>query len=146
MLLDGTTGKPAGTCDPLNRLSPFEFQGVDVSAMATARLSLNAYFNTIIHVATTTWGLAVRFNGGTWRNRFLTPTEVQVINTAGSAGNIALLLDVPLADLTSGVNTLEMLPLNAPMDYPPAVANIDLTLASSARLVPTAPTNLRILP
>jgi len=31
-----------------------------------------------------------------------------------------------------------------PMDYPPAVANIDLTLASSAGSVPTAPTNLRI--
>jgi hypothetical protein len=146
MLLDGSTGKPAGIYDPVNRLSPFQFQGVDVSGMITARLSLNAYFNTIIHTATTTWGLAVRFNGGTWRNRFLTPTEVQAINTAGSAGNIALLLDVPLADLVSGLNTLEMLPLNAPMDYPPVVANIDLTLGSSAGSVPTAPTNLRIVP
>ena len=35
--------------------------------------------------------------------------------------------------------------LQAPMDYPPAVANIDLTLASSAA-VPIAPTNLRIGP
>jgi hypothetical protein len=145
MLLDGTTGKPAGIYDPVNRVSPFEFQGVDVSGMATARLSLNAYFNTIIHVATTTWGLAVRFNGGTWRNRFLTPAEVQAINTPGSAGNVALLLDVPLADLASGSNTLEMLPLNGPMDYPPAVANIDLTLAASAGSVPAAPTNLRIV-
>jgi hypothetical protein len=68
-----------------------------------------------------------------------------VINTAGSAGNIALLLDVPLPDLASGLNALEMLPLNAPMDYPPAVANIDLTLASSAGSVPSAPTNLRIV-
>jgi hypothetical protein len=51
-------------------------------------------------------GLAVRFNGGTWRNRFLTPTEVQMINTAGSAGNIALLFDVPLAR-----NGRERLPL-----------------------------------
>jgi hypothetical protein len=49
-------------------------------------------------------------------------------------------------DLVSGLNTLEMLPLNAPMDYPPAVANIDLTLASGAAFVPTAPTNLRIVP
>ena len=96
-------------------------------------------------MANSTWGLTVRFNGGTWRNRFLTPTEVQAINTAGSAGNIALLLDVPLADLVSGLNTLEMLPLNAPMDYPPVVANIDLTLASSAGSVPTAPTGLRIV-
>jgi hypothetical protein len=145
MLLDGTSGKPAGIYDPVNRLGPFQFQGVDVSGMATARLSLNAYFNTILHVANSTWGLAARFNGGTWRNRFLTPTEVKAINTAGSAGNMALLLDVPLADLVSGLNTLEMLPLNAPMDYPPAIANIDLTLASSAGTVPTAPTGLRIV-
>jgi hypothetical protein len=38
-----------------------------------------------------------------------------------------------------------MLPLNAPMDYPPAVANIDLTLAG-AESIPPAPTNLHILP
>jgi hypothetical protein len=143
MLLDGTSGKPAGLYDPVNR--PFEFHGVDVSGMAAARLSLNVYFNTISHAATSTWGLTVRFNGGTWRNRLLTPTEVQAINTAGSAGNIALLLDVPLADLVSGSNTLEMLPLNAPMDYPPAVANIDLTLAANSVSVLTAPTNLRIV-
>ena len=31
------------------------------------------------------------------------------------------------------------------MDYPPAVANIDLTLASSAEAVPPAPTNLRLI-
>jgi len=41
------------------------------------------------------------------------------------------------------LNTLEMLPLNAPMDYPPVVANIDLTLSPDA-VPPTAPTNLRI--
>jgi hypothetical protein len=146
MLLDGTSGKPAGIYDPVNRLSPFRFQGVDVSGMVTARLSLNAYFNTITHVATSTWGLAIRLNGGTWRNRFLTATEVQAINTAGSAGNIALLLDVPLADLVSGLNTLEMLPLNAPMDYPPVVANIDLTLTSGAGSGLLPPPNLRIVP
>jgi hypothetical protein len=145
MLLDGTSGKPAGIYDPVNRLSPFQFQGVNVSGMSAARLSLNAYFNTIFHVANATWGLTVRFNGGTWRNRFLTPTEAQAINTAGSAGNIALVLDVPLADLVSGLNTLEMLPLNAPMDYPPVVANIDLTLELSAGSVPTTPTGVRIV-
>jgi hypothetical protein len=145
MLLDGTTGKPAGIYDPMNRLSPFQFQGVNVSGMATARLSLDAYFNTIIHTATSTWGLTFRFNGGAWRNRFLTPAEVQMINTPGSAGNVALLLDVPLADLVSGLNTLDMLPLNAPMDYPSVVANIDLTLESGAGPAPAVPTNLRIV-
>ena len=76
--------------------------------MTTAQLSLNLYFNTISHTANSTWGLTVRFNGGTWRDRFLTPAEIQAINTPGSAGNMALLLDVPLADLVPGMNTLEM--------------------------------------
>jgi hypothetical protein len=145
-LLDGTSGRPAGIYDPVNRLGPLQFQGVDVSGMATARLGLNTYFNAISHVATSTWGWTFRFNGGTWRNRFLTPTEVQAINTAGSAGNMAMLFDVPLADLVSGLNTLEMLPLNAPMDYPPAIANIDLTLAAAAGSAPTAPTGVHIVP
>jgi hypothetical protein len=145
ILLDGTSGKPAGIYDPMNRLGPFQFQGVDLSGMTTAQLSLNLYFNTITHTANSTWGLTVRFNGGTWRNRLLTPADVQAVNTPGSAGNMALLLDVPLADLVPGMNTLEMLPLNAPMDYPPAVANIDLTLASGAEAVPAPPTNLRLI-
>jgi hypothetical protein len=146
MLLDGTSGKPAGIYDPVNRLSPFQFQGVNASGMVNARLSLTGYFNTISHVANSTWGWTMRFNGGTWRNRFLTPTEVEAINTPGSAGNMATLIDVPLTDLLSGSNTLEMLPLNAPMDYPPVVANIDLTLWSSGGVPPTAPTGLRIVP
>jgi len=49
-----------------------------------------------------------------------------------------------LKALDLGVNTLELLPLNAPMDYPPVVANIDLTLSSGTSTAPTAPTNLRI--
>jgi hypothetical protein len=146
LLLDGTTGKPAGVYDPVNRLTPFQFQGVDLSGMTGARLSLNTFFNTISHTANSTWGLKIRFNGGTWRDRLLTATEVQAINTAGSAGNMMLLVDVPVADLVSGTNSLDMLPLNAPMDYPPAVANIDLILAAVPGSVPSSPSNVRIIP
>jgi hypothetical protein len=144
MLLDGTSGKPAGIYDPVNRLGPFQFQAVNLTGMVTARLSLNAYFNVITHTADSTWGWRVRFNGSVWRTRMLTQPEVVAINTPGSAGNMALLIDVPITDLVSGVNTLDMLPLNAPMDYPPVVANIDLTLSSDAGSAPPAPTNLRI--
>ena len=40
-------------------------------------------------------------------------------------------------DLVSGNNTLELLPLNAPMDYPPVVANIDLLLGTSGSVNPS---------
>jgi hypothetical protein len=144
-LLDATSGKPAGIYDPVNRLGPFHFQGVNASGAVSARLSLNAFFNAMSHTANSTWGLTFRFNGGVWRNRFLTAAEVQAINTAGSAGNLTLLIDVPIGDVGPGLNALEMLPLNAPMDFPPAVANVDLILALSGAAGPAIPTNLRIV-
>jgi len=144
LLLDATSGKPAGVYDPTNRLGPFQFQGVNVSGAVAARLSLNTFFNTVSHSADSTWGLAFRFNGGTWRNRFLTATEVQAINTFGSAGNLSMIIDVPVADVSAGSTALELLPLNAPMDYPPAVANIDLILDLSGSTL-SVPTNLRIV-
>jgi hypothetical protein len=142
VLLDATSGRPPGIYDPVNRLGPFQFQGVNPSGAVTASLTLNAFFNALSNIANSTWGLAFRFNGGTWRNRFLTAAEVQAINTAGSAGNLSLLINVPVGDVGAGTNALEMLPLNAPMDYPPAVANIDLILAFGGG--PASPTNLRI--
>jgi hypothetical protein len=146
-LQDGTGGKPAGIYDPTTRLSSLTFQGVNVTGAVTARLTLNAFFNAVSHTGTTGWGLRFRFNGGAWRDRFLTPTEVQVINTAGSAGNLALVLDVPVADLRAGSNALELLPVGASMDLPPAVANIDLIIAldGTSVAVPSAPSNLRIV-
>jgi hypothetical protein len=146
LLLDGTTGKPAGIYDPVNRLASLPFQNVDLNGAVGARLTMNAYLNAITHVADTTWGWTYRFNGGTWRNRLLTPTEVQAVNTAGSAGNVLLLIDVALSDLRAGLNQLEILPVHAPMDYPPAIANIDLLLALAAGATPSAPNNLRIVP
>jgi hypothetical protein len=145
VLLDGTTGKPGGIYDPVNRLSALPFQGVDTSGTTAARLSMNAFVNTFSQSATSTWGWTFRFNGGAWRSRFLTSAEVQAVNTAGSAGNVLLLMDVPIGDLHAGSNTLEMLPVNLPMDYPPAVANIDLILTLGAPVVP-APVNLRVIP
>jgi len=145
VLLDGTTGKAAGIYDPVNRLNPIQFSGVDLTAAVGARLSMNAFVNTVSRAADATWGWSYRFNGGTLRNRLLTPTEVQAVNTAGSAGNVLLLIDVPVADLRAGSNTLELLPVNLPMDLPPAVANIDLILTLSGGS-PATPSNLRIVP
>src|SRR5260370_30493153 len=50
---------------------------------------------------------------------------------------LSLSLDFPTADLVSGTNALELLPLNAPMDYPPVVANIDLLLGTSGSASPS---------
>lgn len=135
-LQDGTiSGKPAGIYDPVNKLPPLQFKNVSTSGVIGALLSFNGFFNVPQFAAETTWGWQYRFNGGTWRTRTLTSLEVAAINStpavdgAGSGGNISMLVNVPIGDLIDGTNTFEMLPVNAPMNYPPVIANIDLTLS-----------------
>jgi len=134
-LQDGTGSKPAGVYDPVNKLPAFQFKNVNTSGAISALLSFNAFFNNSQSAADATWGWQYRFNGGTWITRTLTPLEVTAINNtlavggAGSGGNISMLANVPIADLIDGTNTFEILPLIAPMNYPPVIANIDLTLS-----------------
>jgi hypothetical protein len=141
-LLDGTSGKPAGIYDPIRIVGPLQFSGVNLSAVTAATLTLSASFNSISHQANTTWGLKFRFNGGIWRTRLLTTQEVQAMSQLDAEGNVAFALDVPVADLHDGANTLELLTVNAPMDLPPTVANLDLVLSFTG---PAAPTNLHII-
>jgi hypothetical protein len=134
-LQDGTGSKPAGVYDPANKLPAFQFKNVDTSGASSALLSFNAFFNNSQIAATTSWGWQYRFNGDAWITRTLTALEVSAINNTpaiggeGSGGHISMLVDVPVADLINGTNTFEILPLNAPMNYPPVIANIDLTLS-----------------
>jgi hypothetical protein len=47
-------------------------------------------------------------------------------------GILSMLINVLVTDLVQGTNTLKLLPLNGPMDYPPVVTNIDLLLGAPA--------------
>jgi hypothetical protein len=138
-LLDATRGKPPGIYSPSTKINSLTFQNVNTSGMTSATLTLNAFFNTVTHVPDTTWGISYRLNGGTWRNHNLTTGDLAEINVIAGAplGILSWSIDVPTADLVSGSNTLELLPLNAPMDYPPVVANIDLLLGASGSANPT---------
>jgi hypothetical protein len=132
-LLDATTGKPAGIYSPSTKINSLAFQNVNTSGITSATLTLNAFFNTVTHAPHSTWGIRYRLNGNTWRNYNLTTGDLAGINAIAGAplGILSLSIDVPTADLVSGTNTLELLPLDAPMDYPPVVANIDLLLGTS---------------
>jgi hypothetical protein len=132
LLLDGTTGKPAGIYDPVNRINALTLQNVNAAGATSATLSLDAYFQAAIHTANTTWGISFRFNGGTWRTCSLTASDIANINAipGGPLGMLSMLIAVPVTDLIEGTNTLELLPVNAPMDYPPVVTNIDLLLSN----------------
>ena len=45
-----------------------------------------------------------------------------------NAGTRSMMLDVDVADLTPGTNTLELTTSNVPTSYPPVALNIDLVL------------------
>ncbi len=108
------------------KISPLTFTGsVDVTGATSAQLTLNLFI-LANGAADTTMGLKYKFNGGTWRTRTLTAGEVGAVNNAGSAGNLSLVIDVLVADLTSGTNTIDFSTVNISMGYPPLVMNIDL--------------------
>ena len=138
-LLDGTTGKAAGIYNLSTKINSLTFQNVNTSGITSATLTMNAFFNAGVHTASTNWGISYRFNGGTWRNRTLTAGDLSSVNAIAGAplGHLALSFDVQTTDLVSGNNTLELLPLNAPMDYPPVVANIDLLLGTPGSVNPS---------
>ena len=131
LLRDGVSGMPAGMYDPINRMAHLEFRELDLIDATAAKLTFNISFNICCAVPSPTWGLRFRFNGGSWREHLLSAGQIQSMSISGSVGLVAMALDVPLDDLRKGMNTLEFLPVNAPMDSPPVVANIDLIIAKS---------------
>jgi hypothetical protein len=100
---------------------------VNLTGATSATLTFNCFVNAVSQTPDTTWGIKTRLNSTTWRTRLLTATEVTVLdNDLGSAGYLALAIDVPLGDLVTGTNTLEFDMVNIPMDFAPMVLNIDL--------------------
>lgn len=121
--------------DPNNVIDSLKIPGVDKSGATKARLTFNAFFQMGNGVTTST-GLRYRLNGsaGTWRTRLLSALEVGVVNgTLGnpdpSGSNITMTIDVPIGDVINGMNTLEILPVSAPLNLPPAIANVNLVVS-----------------
>jgi len=73
--------------------------------------------------------LRYRLNGGAWHDRPISADEAAVLSDTRSQGAMAITIDVAMADLVSGDNSLEFSSQNIPQNYPPAVSNIDLILS-----------------
>jgi hypothetical protein len=71
-----------------------------------------------------------RLNGNAWHDRVLSAAEVAYLSGGASRGTLAQTMDVPVSDLLPGDNTLQFVAANAPQNYPPAVANVDLVLST----------------
>lgn len=110
----------AGPADTLH------FTDVDPSGMSKAQLSLSCWY--LSDAGTKDVVLKYRLNGGAWHDRALSDAEVKIITGGSSQGQLAQMLDVPVAELVAGDNTVEFV-TNAPQGYPPVVSNITLILS-----------------
>jgi hypothetical protein len=103
--------------------------GVDLQGVTSARIALQ---NWSLHFAgdepPADFALNYRVNGGAWRARTLTASELQMMVDLPNAGTRSLMLDVDVAELVAGTNQLEFTTTNADQGYPPVVLNIDLIL------------------
>jgi hypothetical protein len=108
-----------------------EIKGVDLEGALSARIALQ---NWALHFAGDTppadFALNYRLNGHDWSERRLTPSELQMMSDLPNAGTRSLMLDVALADLVQGTNTLELTTSNVSTSYPPVALNIDLILVT----------------
>jgi hypothetical protein len=104
--------------------------GVDPTGASSARLSISGYYLNDASMPIANFGLQFRVNGNAWIQRPLTAGEIGVLTGGNNQGILGQMLDVRLADLVAGDNTLEFVSVNVPQSYPPAVANIDLVLST----------------
>jgi hypothetical protein len=72
-------------------------------------------------------------NGGSWKDRFLTANEITALTlNVGGFGNpsIPQIINLALADVHQGNNTLEFRTINA-SNYPVVIGNIELNVRTS---------------
>jgi hypothetical protein len=103
------------------------FKGVDPAGMSSGRLSLSAWY--LDQDMNKSYVLQYRLNGGSWHDRPLNDAEASILTGVATQGQLAQVMDVPVTELVSGDNTLELVTKNAPQNYPPVVSNVNLILA-----------------
>jgi hypothetical protein len=119
------------------------FTDVDTTGAVGARLAFSAWVDAHGGGAMPDqFAFRVRLNGKSWVERKLSAPEVALlvdgpttvdpkgapVGDPASQGRLALVMDVPVADLVPGRNTVEFVTANVPTSYPPFVCNIDLLL------------------
>ncbi len=116
------------------------FSGVDLGGVTGAAIAVSSWYD-LSQGTPSQFSLMYRLNGGSWHDRSLTTGELatsagpQIVQgstttTSGMWGAFGQMLDVPVAELVAGDNKLEFVTSNVPQSYPPAVANVDLVVAT----------------
>jgi hypothetical protein len=106
-----------------------EIKGVDVTGAVSARLAVqNWSYHPAGSAAPADYALNYRLNGHAWKSRKLTPSELQMMTDLPNAGTRSVMLDVDVADLVNGTNTIEFTTTNAAPPIPALLVNVDLIL------------------
>lgn len=105
--------------------SPLSFSTIDMSGVKRAQITLTSIV--LLSQATPSdVEIDYRLNGGPTHKYKYDAAQLAFIGAQAVSGTLPLVLDAPIAELHSGVNTIEFAATNAPMSYPPAVYNVDL--------------------
>jgi hypothetical protein len=116
------------TCCPTASVPSLTFENVDVTGASKATLTFTSYYLNWEQADITKYTLRYRFNGREFISRVLTAGEVFALKVKGQVGSLVQSIDVPLAELQNGTNTLEFVTSNVDLTYKPVLANIDLVL------------------
>jgi hypothetical protein len=108
------------------------FDNVDLTNVTGARLALeNWSYHAAGSPAPSTYALNYRLNGHAWHSRPLTASELQMMTNLPNAGTRSVMVDVDVAELVTGKNTLELTTSNAAPEAVPVALNIDLILKTN---------------
>jgi hypothetical protein len=119
--------------------SPLSFTPVDLGGATSAQLTLLWW--SLLPSQNNNQGTAsdyeldYRLNGGAMHAYHYTADQLAFIAAQLSvqqpvAGSFGLRLDVDLAELVSGTNTIELATTHVPTNYPPAISNLDLLVST----------------
>jgi hypothetical protein len=116
---------------------------VDNSHLASARVALSSWY--LSSGTLNQYDLMVRLNGKDWHHHMLSPEEVLLFNPGPTTvdesgtpqgmpaiqGALGQVIDIPVGDIVSGDNTIELETANIPTNYLPVVLNLDLVLTTN---------------
>lgn len=110
--------------------APLTFRNVSLAQATRARLVFNGYYQgyNIDGIRLGTGRLRYQFNDGPIHVRAFTPGEVAMLDTPGQTGGYNHAIEIPLAELVNGDNSVRFSTLNIESGYPNAVLNLDLVI------------------
>jgi hypothetical protein len=110
--------------------APLTFRNVSLAHATRARLVFNGYYQGYNEdgIRLGTGRLHYRLNDGPLHVRAFTPGEVAMLDEPGQTGGYNHSIDLPLAELREGDNSVRFATAHIESGYPNAVVNLDLLI------------------